>query len=409
MAYQSAYVFARLANGERRLAGTITCEPPLAEFVYSQHWLSEPTAYPLDPVNLPLVNRTFRTQNPKGTFGVFTDAGPDDWGTRIMLMHHNSSPHNEVERLLRTSGGGVGLLEFSLSRSYPRAPAPLPDIQLLNELAAVAQKVQAHEPLTPEQLALIEPGSSMGGARPKVVVCDASRQWLVKFSRQQDLVNIPTLEFLTMELLREAGCCVPATMLRELGGGHSAFLIERFDRVTDQPLHFVSANSLFNTSRLRMVRDSRKNPYSYINLAAILRKHSAEPVADCRELFIRMLCNILLGNTDDHARNHAMTYSVLNRQWRLSPLYDVLPTLGGVRGHQAMGVGIEGADATLSNARSLSKLFYFNDAQAQAEIDRLLPLIATLPARAAQAGMASDDVHILKGVLNLPAEANGAS
>jgi serine/threonine-protein kinase HipA len=403
MAYQSAYVFARLAAGECRLAGTISCAPPLAEFVYSKSWLAEPEAYPLDPVNLPLVNRTFRTQNPKGTFGVFTDAGPDDWGTRIMLMHHNSSPQNEVERLLRTSGGGVGLLEFSLSRSYPRRAPQLPGVELLDELAAVAQKVQAHEPLTPEQLALIEPGSSMGGARPKVVVADNTSQWLVKFSRQQDLLNIPALEFLTMELLREAGLRVPATGLRELGGGHHAFLIARFDRLTGQPVHFVSANSLFNTSRLRMVRDSRKNPYSYINLAAVLRKHSAEPVQDCRELFTRMLCNILLGNTDDHARNHAMMYLVGDRRWRLSPVYDVLPTLGGVRGHQAMGVGAQGADATLENARSLCRLFYFSDAQARSEIERLHALVATLPKRAAKAGMAVGEVHMLEGVLNLGA------
>ncbi|WP_339897661.1 type II toxin-antitoxin system HipA family toxin [uncultured Gilvimarinus sp.] len=403
MAYQSAYVFARLANGERRLAGTITCEPPLAEFVYRKEWLAEPAAYPLDPVNLPLVNRTFRTQNPKGTFGVFTDAGPDDWGTRIMLMHHNSSPQNEVERLLRTSGGGVGLLEFSLSRSYPRTPTDLPGIELLDELAAVAQKVQEREPLTPEQLALIEPGSSMGGARPKVVVTDGASQWLVKFSREQDLLNIPALEYLTMTLLREAGIRVPAIALRELGAGRSAFLIERFDRMAGQPLHFVSANSLFNTSRLRRVRDSRKNPYSYVNLATILRKHSAEPVTDCRELFTRMVCNILLGNTDDHARNHAMVYSVSARQWRLSPVYDVLPTLGGVRGHQAMGVGTFGADATLENARSLCKLFYFNAAEAQREIDRLHGLIATLPERAVKAGMAAGEVHMLQGVLNVNA------
>ncbi len=401
MPYTKAFVFARLGQGHRLWAGTLSSEQGLGLFSYSDEWLSHTGAYPLDPVNLPLQNRTYRVRNRKAVFGVFSDAGPDDWGTRIMLMHNTSAPHNEIERLLRTSGGGVGLLEFSLSRSYPREPAPVPDISLLEDLERAAQRVEEHQRLTPEQWALIEPGSSMGGARPKVVVDDGGQQWLVKFSRQQDILDIPLLEYTTMNVLREAGADVPAIKFHALGQGRSAFIIQRFDRLPGHPRHVISAHSLFNTDRVRTVKDSRHNPYSYINLASILRKYAAAPERDCHELFRRMVFNILVGNTDDHARNHAMLYDTASCQWQLAPAYDVLPTINGNRGYQAMGVGANGAESTLENTLSYRKLFLLDEVHARDIIAQVQSAVAVLPERLQQAGMPPAAVDIVKGHMNL--------
>jgi len=399
-AYTSAYVFSRLACGECALVGQLSSKGAVGSFRYWDSWLEHPHGYPLDPVNLPLVPGSARSQSPKAVFGVFTDAGPDDWGTRILLLHHNGAPKNEIERLLRTSGRGVGVLEFSLSRSAPKSAPPLPDIAMLSELAQVVQQVQDNGNLSPEQLALIEPGSSMGGARPKTSVSEGVYSWLVKFSRPGDIMDFSRLEYATMQLMGDAGLDVPEVRLKPLGQGRAAFMIKRFDRGPGHPVHFISAHSLFNIDRLRSVRDSRYNPYSYVNLARILRQHAGQPQRDCRELFRRMAFNILVGNTDDHARNHAMIYDTASRSWGLSPVYDVLPTVNGNRGRQAMGVGRAGADSTRANALSCAPLFMLNSDQAREDWDAMEWLAQRLPEAARDAGMAPADIDIVRAHLD---------
>ncbi|MEX1213548.1 type II toxin-antitoxin system HipA family toxin [Saccharospirillum sp.] len=395
--YTQAYVFAVNADNEQQWAGTLATADGMGTFHYTQYWLEHPSAYPLDPVNLPLEPRTFRVQNPKGVFGVFTDAGPDDWGTRLMLMHQASAPRNEVERLLRTSGGGVGVLEFSLSRSRPRQPAKPAPMAWLEQLADVTDRVQRREVLTQEQWALIEPGSSMGGARPKTVVTDGTAQWLVKLSRDSDLVDIPRLEYATLALLKDAGWPVPEVQLKALGAGRSALLVRRFDRDPAQPVHFISANSLFNLARLRPIRDSLKNPYSYVNLAGILRRQAANPKQAGQDLYRRMVFNLLIGNTDDHARNHGMTLDIKSGTWSLAPVYDVLPTVGSPGGKQAMGVGRNGADSTLENALSYCTLFGLTESEAQAVIKNTQHLAQQLSDYLTKASLTEADKAIVVG------------
>lgn len=398
--YTQAYVFALDADNEQQWAGTLATGDGMGTFHYAQGWLEHSQAYALDPVNLPLEPGTFRVQNTKGVFGVFTDAGPDDWGTRLMLMHQASAPQNEIERLLRTSGGGVGVLEFSLSRSRPRKPAEPAPMEWLEQLVDVAERVQRRETLTPEQWVLIEPGSSMGGARPKAVVADGESQWLVKLSRDSDLVDIPRLEYATLSLLKNAGWPVPDVQLKDLGAGRSALLVRRFDRDPARPVHFISANSLFNLSRLRPIRDSRKNPYSYVNLAGILRRHAEHPIQAGQDLFQRMVFNILIGNTDDHARNHGMTMDIRSGTWHLAPVYDVLPTVGSPGGKQAMGVGQHGADGTLENALSYSNLFGLKANEAKTIVQTTRELARQLPAYLTQSGLTEADITIATGTFS---------
>ena len=260
MAYSSAYVFAAAPDGTSALCGQASIQSGMGEFRYIDSWLAQDWAYPLDPVNLPLSPKTYRTAHVRSTFGVLQDAGPDDWGTRILLMHHHHTPENELERLLRTSGNGVGCLQFSLSRKRIKKPAPLPDMTLLQTLSEVIERVVQKNTLSAKDLALLEPGSSMGGARPKVSVQDDSGAWLVKFSRQNDAVDTALLEYCSMRFLEEKlGLRIPELQLIPLGHHRHAFAVKRFDRVSSKPAHFVSANSVFHLDKVRRMSDSRYN------------------------------------------------------------------------------------------------------------------------------------------------------
>ena len=57
--------------------------------------------------------------------------------------------------------------------------------------------------------------------------------------------------------------------------------------------------------------------------AELIRHRFAHPARDLRELFARLVLNILCGNTDDHARNHAAFWD--GETLSLTPAYDICP------------------------------------------------------------------------------------
>src|SRR5690606_6725914 len=259
--YKQAYVFAPIGKGEISLAGNLKITNTSGTFTYADEWLKNAAAYALDPINLPLAPKTFTTRSRKRVHGVFCDAAPDAWGERIMLLQHKSAPKNELERLLRLSGTGVGGLEFSLSRSKVRLAAPLPDIGLLERLSKAIDDLSANILIDDTELKLLEPGSSMGGARPKVTLYDLEgRCWLVKFSRADDIASYPQLEYATMSLLKNVvGLNVPEVKLYSISRNKKCYFIERFDR-RGEPCHFISAYSLFNQDRLRGYESGYDDP-----------------------------------------------------------------------------------------------------------------------------------------------------
>lgn len=172
------YVFGMTPDGEPVLAGTLSIARTVGTFTYEQSWLEHPDCYPLDPVNLPLTSGPHKCHQKGGVFPVFSDAAPDAWGTKIMLLQHNSQPQNEIERLLRTSGRGVGSLQFSLSRSRPKSPGPSHDISLIEQLYDAVEAIDGATLPDAEVLRLVQPGSSMGGARPKVTLLDGNMEYL---------------------------------------------------------------------------------------------------------------------------------------------------------------------------------------------------------------------------------------
>lgn len=243
--------------------------------------------------------------------------------------------------------GALGV-STSADEYLPRRLGPLPTLKDADELQELIRKVQNNEPVPPAQRRLISPGATMGGARPKALIDIAGHQWVIKFS-DGDPADTPLIEHATMTLAQQAGIRTAQTMPVRLTHGH-AVAIKRFDRLGGVRLHGLSAGVALRAAG---------EQFGYPELAQLLRRRGVTEsdayVAQMRELFRRMVFNILMDNTDDHEKNHALLMTDA-QQYELSPAFDILPS-GQALGFQQMRVGDQEADSTLANALSLSQMY----------------------------------------------------
>jgi serine/threonine-protein kinase HipA len=167
---------------------------------------------------------------------------------------------------------------------------------------------------------LIDPGSSLGGARPKASVLDEKGNlWIAKFPSSKDDKNTGAWEMVLHELAKVCGIHVPDARLLQFSGKHHTFLSKRFDRIKDKRIHFASAMTLLGYQDGADFHDG----LSYLDIVAFIIQQGALVKADLEQLWRRVVFNILVSNTDDHLRNHG--FILTNNGWQLSPAYDMNP------------------------------------------------------------------------------------
>lgn len=359
-------------EGSRVLAST---------FGYGKRYLERANAAPIDPASLSLDQAVPGTEqlyvpvNDLSMFGAVRDAMPDGWGRRVIENKLRVEPNSlrESEYLMNSGLNRFGALDFRSGIDTKSEHGALPDASDLPYLLEAADNVQNHEPVPQHLRQLFDAGPSMGGARPKAVVTHKGRAWLAKFDAKGDTFDVPGIEQACLELARKCLLNVPETETMTVAGGKKVMLIERFDRevLPDGEFgrcHVVSALTLLGFHE----SESPKSSYAQIarKIAELGAKGSIK--ADSEELFGRMVFNILVGNDDDHLRNHAFVWNGKHRGWTLSPLYDVLPKpQQGTDRFLHLGVGMQGRLATLSNALSHSGQFGIMPPRAREIIDRI--------------------------------------
>lgn len=294
-------------------------------FVYGKSYLERQNAVPLDPIELKLGPQTYSTTVLKGIFGALRDASPDSWGRRIIDRRFGSPGPDEIDYLLESPEDRAGALAFGR-----RANPPVPhrkynqtmDLARLQELAyAIVADEELPKHADAEQAdELVRVGTSMGGARPKVVVEDADGLWIAKLNRKDDKWNHARVERATLELARVCGLQTAESKLTTIGD-RDALLVKRFDRQKTKS-GYCRARMLSALTLLR-AEELPDDRWSYVLLAEELRRISSQPKEDGPELFRRMCFNALISNTDDHPRNHAVL--AIDNEWKLSPAYDLLP------------------------------------------------------------------------------------
>jgi serine/threonine-protein kinase HipA len=314
---------------------------------YGDPWLSRGFALSED---LPLIDEEFLPEEKGVAVGAVDDARPDRWGERVIRHIDRPSRLSLLEYLYFAGDDRFGALGVSTSADeyLPRRLGPLPTLEDADQIHELIRKVQDNEPVAAEHSRLISPGVTMGGARPKALIDIAGEQWVIKFA-DGDPTDVPLIEHAAMTLARKAAIRVAPTMPVRLTHGH-AVAVKRFDRNRGVRVHCLSACVALRAAAERC---------GYPELAQLLRRRGVTQgdayVDHMHELFRRMVFNILIDNTDDHEKNHALRVTD-SQQYELSPAYDVLPS-GQALGFQQMRVGEQEADSTLANALSMSLMF----------------------------------------------------
>lgn len=373
--------------------GVYELESGIGRFAYAKSWRARPDAFPLDPAHLPLTSEEFTIANRDGLFSVLRDAGPDSWGLRVMAREHAGRQLTPVEQLLYAQGYGTGCLLFSASRDGIKSPPGIPGWETLARAQQGVDRLLAGESVSPDLLQLLEPGSSLGGARPKTTVRYRDGYWMAKFPRKDDVFDEPRAEYGLLKLAQRAAIRVPAHALEVLPDGRAVLLIERFDWTATGRSHYLSAHSLLGYERVR--EQDTFGDYSYAGIGRYLRKYGRRETFeyDVLELYRRMTLNVLANNTDDHLKNHGFLGDQTGL--RLAPAFDLTPRPGTAPLH-AIGIGPQGRAGTLDNVRRAAGQFGIKAGRADEIIREIVGVVKGWESEMRRAGMNERDVALLK-------------
>ncbi|WP_265646116.1 type II toxin-antitoxin system HipA family toxin, partial [Verminephrobacter aporrectodeae] len=261
----------------------------IGRFRYGDRYLQRREAIALDPFQLPLAKEVFAFTQLKGIPGAVRDAGPDAWGRRVIehRLERSAADLQEIDYLLHGPQDGAGYLSFGRKAEPPAPRRQYNRTHQLAELIAATQAIEAGRPVAAHLLEQIDPGTSMGGARPKATIEDAQSLWLGKFPARDDRFNLQRVEFATLDLARRSGLNAAQARLEKVGAS-DVLMLQRFDRdYTDGGyLRFglVSGLTVLACGDSHLDRER----WSYPLMADNLRRWSDKPEADCAELFRRV-------------------------------------------------------------------------------------------------------------------------
>jgi serine/threonine-protein kinase HipA len=342
-----------------------------ASFEYDAKWLARRDRFALDPA-LMLAPGPYHTGTDRPMFGAIGDSTPDRWGRALMRRAERKAAEREkraprtlfeIDFLLRVDDEvRAGALRFAEQEGGPFLAEPgkfrIPPIVQLNRLLSATERVIDDREDEEDIRLLIAPGSSLGGARPKASVRDADGQLAIaKFPHRDDNANIVLWEGVALSLAASAGITVPEWRVQP-AGNKAALVLRRFDRRNGTRIPFVSAMSMLGAAD--------NAPHSYLEIAEALRQNGAAPNEDLRQLWRRIVFNVLISNSDDHLRNHGFLYEG-PAGWRLSPAYDMNPVPIDVK-PRVLSTSIDPDDPSASMDLAFSAADYFGIKKKEADL-----------------------------------------
>jgi len=328
--------------------------------------------------------------------GAVDDARPDRWGEKVIRFLDRPKRLSLMEYLYYAGDDRFGALGVSTSSAVysPRAGGPLPRLSQAQQLSEVIAKIEAAEPISDVDAKIARAGGSLGGAKPKALIDVDGEQWVIKFFNGEP-IDTPLIEHAAMTLASRAGITVAETRVIRLTGAN-AVAVRRFDRERGRRIHSISAGTA-----IRAATASGTEPeMGYPELARILRRIGTTQEntnqRDARELFRRMVFNILTDNTDDHEKNHSLLVvnPFGNGRLKLAPAYDVVPSNSG-QGYQEFICGAQGRDSTLENAMSQCEAFGLRPGEAASDVAAIIDVVNGWREHFGQAGVSPRDIEVL--------------
>ena len=375
-----AFVWIWLPSATRPvIAGRLFAAGQQLLFNYGRSYLGRNNAISLYEPELPLHAGVLPLTPGLAMPNCLRDAAPDAWGRRVIINRMfgksgkdaDTAEIDELTYLLESGSDRIGAIDFQRSADtyVPREAS----VRIPGRASDCDALIEKGVPLAPELESALLDGSSIGGARPKTMITSGNKKLIAKFSSQNDLHNVVKAEFIATRLAQKAGIAVASVSL-ERAAGKDVLLIERFDRQKAdngwQRRAMVSALTLLELDEL-MARYA-----SYEDLATIIRHRFVSPKETLKELFARMVFNILCGNTDDHARNHAAFWN--GSELSLTPAYDICPQArAGGEASQAMLILGERRTSLIALCLEAAPLFLLDVNEATALVANQLKAIKT--------------------------------
>ncbi len=308
-------------------------------FEYSKEWLLRHPNIFLGQDIQPFTGIQY-AQTGKGIFGCFADALPDRWGRKLIDLRFNQFQKSNDQFHRRLSDWDylkgvedslrMGAFRFKDERTGQYINAAenyqVPPVISLNELLEAANEIEKSEynHVDPEERwisRLFQPGSSVGGARPKACVMDKGVLYIAKFPSIKDEINISRWEHFAHLMAKECGITTADTKLVSTNTGHDVLLSRRFDRTANgQRIHMASSLTLLGLAD----GAGEQTGNGYLDIVDFIVSHGSHVEQSLEELFRRVAFNICIGNSDDHFRNHS--FLLTKKGWELSPAYDMNPT-----------------------------------------------------------------------------------
>ncbi len=354
------------------VAGRLDAVGEILTFTYGRSYLARDNAIALYLPELPLGRGEIYPLVGE-VAGCIADAGPDAWGRRVILNRRvgreeiDVSELNLLSYLLESGSDRIGALDFQASATEYVARSA--GSATLSELVESAERVEQGIPLSPALDEALLHGSSIGGARPKALLSEGARRLIAKFSSTTDPYPVVKGEFVAMELARRAGLQVASAELTH-AHGKDVLLIERFDRTPSGGRRImVSALTVLGLDELGA------RYASYADLAQAMRARFIRPRDALRELFSRITFNVLVGNNDDHARNHAAFWD--GNELTLTPAYDICPQpRAGGETAQIMAIGEDGYRMSqVAGCVARASTYLLSEADARAIVDHQIDVI----------------------------------
>jgi len=338
-------------------------------FSYSDTWLKSNYSQILDP-ELQFYSGSQYAREEKPNFGLFLDSSPERWGRLLMKRHEAVLARSEGRsvRTLRESeyllgvfdGHRMGALRFKedlngpfLNNNELHASPPWTSIGQLEQVSLKLEDDDASE--DPDYnnwlTMLVNPGSSLGGARPKAGVIDVENNlWIAKFPSKSDTKDIGGWEMVVNDLAKSSGINVAESRIQKFSSKYHTFLTKRFDRTdTNERIHYASAMTMLGYTDGTDFNDGA----SYLEIVDFLTNNGANINNDLAELWKRIVLSIFISNTDDHLRNHG--FILTQKGWILSPAFDINPNEDG----SGLSLNISFDDNSLNLKLPLEVVEYF--------------------------------------------------